>query len=75
MVLNQLAAQRDMPLVCVNPMLVGRAREAEDYTRDKSDDKDAMLIARLVASCTVMPPSAPMRPGRGCASWGRAASG
>jgi transposase len=49
MVLNQLAAQRDMTLVCVNPMLVGRAREAEDYTRDKSDDKDAMLIARLVA--------------------------
>lgn len=49
MVLNQLAAQRDMALVCVNPMLVGRAREAEDYTRDKSDDKDAMLIARLVA--------------------------
>ena len=30
-------------------MLVGRAREAEDYTRDKSDDKDAVLIARLVA--------------------------
>ncbi|MGH3563094.1 MAG: IS110 family transposase [Mycobacterium sp.] len=49
MVLNQLAADRDMALVCVNPMLVGRAREAEDYTRDKSDDKDAVLIARLVA--------------------------
>ena len=49
MVLNQLAAQRDITLVCVNPMLVGRAREAEDYTRDKSDDKDALLIARLVA--------------------------
>ena len=49
MVLNQLAAQQDMTLVCVNPMLVGKAREAEDYTRDKSDDKDAMLIARLVA--------------------------
>jgi transposase len=49
MVLNQLAAQRDIALVCVQPMLVGRAREAEDYTRDKSDDKDAMLIARLVA--------------------------
>lgn len=49
MVLNQLAVQRHMSLVCVNPMLVGRAREAEDYTRDKSDDKDAVLIARLVA--------------------------
>jgi transposase len=49
MVLNQLAVQENMPLVCVNPMLVGRARESEDYTTDKSDDKDAMLIARLVA--------------------------
>jgi transposase len=49
MVLNQLSVQRDMTLMCVNPMLVGRARESEDYTRDKSDDKDAMLIARLVA--------------------------
>jgi transposase len=48
-VLEQLAAQRDISLVCVNPMLVGRGREAEDYTRDKSDDKDAVLIARLVA--------------------------
>jgi transposase len=48
-VLDQLAAQRNMALVCVNPMLVGRARESEDYTRDKSDDKDAVLIARLVA--------------------------
>ena len=48
-VLNELVAQRDMTLVCVNPMLVGRARESEDYTRDKSDDKDAVLIARLVA--------------------------
>lgn len=47
-VLEQLAAQRNIPLVCVNPMLVGRARETEDYTRDKSDDKDAVLIARLV---------------------------
>jgi len=47
-VLDQLAGQRDMSLVCVQPMLVGRAREADDYTRDKSDDKDAVLIARLV---------------------------
>ena len=48
-VLDQLAAQRGMTLVCVQPLLVGRAREAEDYTRDKTDDKDAVLIARLVA--------------------------
>jgi transposase len=48
-VLDRLAAQRDMTLVCVQPLLVGRARESEDYTRDKTDDKDAVLIARLVA--------------------------
>ena len=48
-VLDHLAAQRNITLVCVNPMLVGKARETEDYTRDKSDDKDAMLIARLVS--------------------------
>jgi transposase len=54
-VLDQLAAQQDMRLVCVQPLLVGRAREREDYTRDKTDDKDAVLIARLVAqlSCYV----------------------
>ena len=64
-VLEQLAAQRDMPLVCVNPMLVGRARESEDYTRDKSDDKDAVLIARLVAQlhCYI--------PERGDETWAR----
>jgi transposase len=48
-VLDQLAAQQNMALVCVQPLLVGRAREGEDYTRDKTDDKDAVLIARLVA--------------------------
>ncbi|TDK89830.1 IS110 family transposase [Mycobacterium paragordonae] len=48
-VLDQLAVQREMTLVCVQPLLTGRARESEDYTRDKTDDKDAVLIARLVA--------------------------
>ena len=28
---------------------MGKAREPEDFTRDKRDDKDAVLIARLVA--------------------------
>jgi transposase len=48
-VLDQLAAQRGLSLVCVQPLLVRRAREAEDLTWDKSDPKDAMLIARLAA--------------------------
>lgn len=55
-VLDQLAVQRDMTLACVQPLLVGRARESEDYTRDKTDDKDAVLIARLVAQLCCYPP-------------------
>lgn len=64
-VLDQLADQRDMALVCVQPMLVGRARESEDYTRDKSDDKDAVLIARLVAQLNCYVPE------RADETWGR----
>lgn len=43
------AAERGLPLVCVQPLAGARAREEEDYTRDKSDHKDAVLIARLAA--------------------------
>jgi hypothetical protein len=35
--------------VFVQPLLVWRAREAEDLTWDKSDPKDAVVIARLAA--------------------------
>jgi transposase len=37
------------PMVCVQPLLVYRAREGEDLTFDKSDPKDALIIARLAA--------------------------
>lgn len=47
-VLDQLAAAAGLVLVCVQPLLVARAREAEDFTRNKNDDHDAMIIARLV---------------------------
>jgi transposase len=46
-VVGQLAADRAMPFVCVQPLLVARSRENENYTRDKTDDLDAVLIARL----------------------------
>lgn len=36
-------------LVCVNPMLVARAREAEDYTKNRADFSDAVIIARLAS--------------------------
>ena len=48
-VLGQLAADRSMPFVCVRPMQTSWARRSEDLTFDKTDDKDAILIARLTA--------------------------
>jgi transposase len=47
-VLDRIAAELGVALVCVQPLLVARAREAEDFTRNKNDDTDAMIIARLV---------------------------
>jgi transposase len=47
--LGQLAADRWMPFVCVQPMLSSWARRSEDLTSDKTDEKDAVLIARLTA--------------------------
>lgn len=40
---------RGFEVVCVNPMLVHRGREEEDFTRDRSDFKDSTIIARRVA--------------------------
>ena len=48
-VVGQLAAARRMPFVCVQPLMSAWARRAEDLTFDKTDDKDAVLIARLAA--------------------------
>jgi transposase len=47
MVLARLAAERGMPFVCVQPAASSWARKTEDLTTDKTDDKDAVLIARL----------------------------
>ena len=47
-VLDQLAAEAGVRLVCVQPLLVRRAREGEDFTRNKNDNADAVIIARLV---------------------------
>jgi transposase len=48
-VLGQLAVDRSMPFVCVQPSVTSWSRRAEDLTFDKTDDKDAVLIARLTA--------------------------
>lgn len=55
-ILDQLAAERGLNLVCVQPLLVWRAREAEDLTWDKSDPKDAVIIARLAAQLSCYEP-------------------
>ena len=47
-VLDQIAAGLGVRLVCVQPLLVHRARESEDFTHNKSDETDAIIIARLV---------------------------
>ena len=74
-VLDQFAAQRGLALVCVQPLLVYRAREAEDLTFDKSDPKGRShhhLADRRAATCC-MSRSEPMRCGRGCGIWARLA--
>lgn len=38
-----------LDLVCVQPLLVHRERERDDLTKDRSDARDARLIAGLVA--------------------------
>jgi transposase len=47
-VLGQLAGERGMSFVCVQPLQTSWARRSEDLTVDKTDEKDAVLIARLV---------------------------
>ena len=48
-ILGQLAGERSMPFVCVQPSMTAWARRSEDLTFDKTDEKDAVLIARLTA--------------------------
>lgn len=48
-ILGQLATDAGITFVCVQPLLVARARENENYSIDKTDDRDAVLIARLTA--------------------------
>ena len=48
-VLGQLAADRPVPFVCVQPVVTSWSRRTEDLTWDKTAEKDAVLIARLTA--------------------------
>jgi transposase len=58
-IVAELCDRLGMELVCVQPLLVARAREGEDLTGDKSDPKDAMVIARLVGELRCYLPERP----------------
>jgi transposase len=64
-VLGQLAADRLVPFVCVQPVVTSWSRRTEDLTCGKTDEKDAVLIARLTVQlrCYV--------PGPVDEAWGR----
>lgn len=49
----------ELTMVCVQPLLVHREREREDLTRDRSDPKDAVLIAGLAAQLRCYEPERP----------------
>jgi hypothetical protein len=64
--------------VCVQSLAVARAREGDDYTRDKTDHRDARLIGKLAVrldcylperrggvGAAAAPGGAPARAGRG----------
>jgi len=57
-VVGQLTADRGMPFVCVQPLQMSWARRSEDLTFDKTDDKDAVLIARLARAAALLHPGA-----------------
>ena len=56
------ARARKIPAVCVQPLLVRRAREGEDFTRSRSDFGDAVIIARLTAELRCYVPYLPEGP-------------
>jgi transposase len=53
------ARAAQIPAVCVQPLLVHRAREGEDFTRNRSDFDDAVIIGRLTAELRCYVPYLP----------------
>jgi len=47
MQVQRLCAERELPLVCIQPLMSHIAREQQDYTTHKTDESDCVLIARL----------------------------
>jgi len=73
-VLAQLAADRSMPFVCVQPAVSSWSRRAEDLTHDKTDEKTRCSSPGSQRSCVATSPNRSMRPGAGCGTSARAAS-
>ena len=73
-VLGQLAADRSMPFVDVQPMVTSWSRRTEDLTWDKTDEKDAVLIARLTAQLRCYVPEPADETWGGCGIWASAAN-
>jgi hypothetical protein len=69
-----LADRAGVGFVCVQSLKVHRARESDDYTRDKTD-KDAVLIGKMIArlECYLPERAAGTRPG--CGTWARGGPG
>ena len=63
---------RGVPMVCVASMLVARAREGEDLTRNRADFSDATIIGRLTAELRCYVPYAAEGPWLVCVISGRA---
>lgn len=74
-VVGQLAAERGIPFVCGQPLMSAWARRAEDLTFDKTDDKDAVLIARLAGQLRCYLPEPADAIGVGYVTWAFAAPG
>jgi transposase len=56
------ARAQEIPVVCVQPLLVHRSREGEDLTRNRSDFDDAVIIGRLTAELRCYLPYLPEGP-------------
>jgi hypothetical protein len=48
-IVAQLAEERELALVCIQTVAMRRAREQEDFSGEKTDAKDAVIIGRLTA--------------------------
>jgi hypothetical protein len=68
-VLAQLAAGRGLALVCVQPLLVYRAREGEDLTSISRTRRTRSSSPGSPRACTAMSPGARTRCGPGCGTW------